>query len=430
MPLENMILINYVNASCDESYNETTEETQVAVPVLEITKESIPVYTEPGAEILYKIRVNNVGLAEATNVVVKEKYDENIIFLYSSPPSAGDMWLIPELDAGNFFEIEIYAKVSEDTEEGSVLINYVNVTCDEDSYDEAEAYTVIHAYPPETYKQFHGKVVNITFLGGTYLLHYILENTTISLVATDNGSGVNVTYYRIFKWLDGGWRMLFDWQEYGVWNAYPPYCPINLAELGELYGFSRCGKYEIEFYSIDNAGNEEDIKWNDVYVDCFTPFSLIEQITPYEIHGRSVDIIAYAGDIGVGVDKVKLYYRYSEDNVSWGSWIYYGERSIDYTWHFEMMEDGYYQFYTVAYDKLGKHEPLPNGSTVPKAICKIYYPWDANGDGKVGIEDILFVMMHWMQTPGDESWDPRADVNDDGIVDVDDVIEIIKNWTG
>ena len=420
-----------INDAISHAYANLTVKSS---PLLTIVKEDSKNIVHPGERFNYIINVTNNGNENATNVTIIDIYDSNTTYISADPePSTGNNeWHIDSLSPGEYFEIEIEVEVLPEVREGSVLINFANVTCDEDAYNETIVYTPVLSYPPETYppethKEFDGRVINVT-LGGDkqiYILHYILNSTNINLVATDNGSGVNKTYYRIFKLENGLWHMLFDWEEYGVWNPYPPFYPINVAGLGKLYNFSPCGKYEIEFYSVDNAGNVEDVKWNDVFVDCYPPLSYIYNVT---VERREINVYVDAIDKGVGVGKVVLYYRYSVDNISWGDWIPCGEDN--YTWHFSLMPDGYYEFYTVAYDLLGNHEMLPSNVTVAKAGCIVDYPWDINEDGRVNVGDIYIVILHWMETPGDENWFERADVNDDGIIDVGDIIDVVNHWTG
>jgi hypothetical protein len=304
-------------------------------------------------------------------------------------------------------------------------------------YDQAWANTTVQPSPPITVKSFHGFVYNVTLFAGDggYILHYITSGTTITLVATDmpegGGSGVEHTYYRIFKWnySTGKWNILFNWKEYGVWNAFPPFYPIDLAELGVEYGYLPCGKYEIEFYSIDKAGNVEGMVWNDVFVDCVAPQSNVMPL-PHEIYGM-FEVDVNASDDG-GIKEVTLYYRYSEDNHTWTDWISYGSKSDRYTWTFVPSEGtGYYQFYSVAEDYVGHMEALPDETTAPDAACRVIpYPWDVNGDGNVDIFDIVIVAQHWMETPSSPNWYEGADVNGDGEINMGDIIMIAEHWTG
>jgi len=362
--------------------------------------------------------ISNHGLIEANDVVVMERYDVNVSFIDSTPPpdAGNNEWHLGVLNPGESKQIVINVQVSPDLENNSVIWNYANVTCREGLYGEAKVKTIIKTYPPSTHKEFDGIVINKTLYGG-YLLHFIPKDTMIRLVAVDNGSGVNKTMYRIFKWV-GKWLLLFDWSEYKE--------PINLFEIGVEYNLSGCGKYQIEFYSIDKVGNAEKVKWNDVFVDCFAPTS---SITAPAQAKEAIDIIVNASDMGVGVSHVDLYYRYSEDNSTWGAWQFYGSKENNFEWHFEGKK-GYYQFYSVAYDEVGNHEALPNNTTIPKAHSRITKPWDINGDGRVNVVDLYVVIIHWNETPESPTWDENADVNGDGIINSADIVEIINHWTG
>jgi len=71
---------------------------------------------------------------------------------------------------------------------------------------------------------------------------WYISNVTITLNATDDISGVNVTYYRINE---------TDWNEY--------ISPFIISEDGK--------NILIEFYSIDNAGNIETVKSSTLDID-------------------------------------------------------------------------------------------------------------------------------------------------------------------
>ena len=75
---------------------------------------------------------------------------------------------------------------------------------------------------------------------------------------------------------------------------------------------------------MDNSGNIEGMKWNDVFVDCFIPSSSLI----ISADKRDVYINASAYDEGVGVEKVELYYRYSPDNETWSDWEYLGNSTL------------------------------------------------------------------------------------------------------
>ena len=47
---------------------------------------------------------------------------------------------------------------------------------------------------------------------------------------------------------------------------------------------------------------------------------------------------------------------------------------------------------------------------------------DINGDGEVGVDEILAVIAAW------DTDDADADVNDDGIVDTNDILLVLSAW--
>ena len=61
------------------------------------------------------------------------------------------------------------------------------------------------------------------------------------------------------------------------------------------------------------------------------------------------------------MENVELWYRYSTDNLGWGSWTSFGtdnDNSDGWSWSFTG-SDGYYEFYSIARDNDGNVEPAP-----------------------------------------------------------------------
>jgi len=239
------------------------------LPLLIIEKTDSVDPVEPTYELTYTITVRNVESVDATNVIITDLLPEEVSYLSASiMPSdiQGKVlkWNIGTLGSYDSFTLYINVKVHYGLETGTVINNTVNVTCDEGVKDRTWETTNITNVPPFTFKKFHGEVTNVS-MWGIYILHYIPRDTLITLESTDypipGASGVNHTYYRIWRWNNDSqkWVLLFDWKYYN--GEY-----IDLAQLGEKYGYSPYGKYEIEFYSIDKAGNRETWRWNDVYV--------------------------------------------------------------------------------------------------------------------------------------------------------------------
>jgi hypothetical protein len=52
---------------------------------------------------------------------------------------------------------------------------------------------------------------------------------------------------------------------------------------------------------------------------------------------------------------------------------------------------------------------------------------DLNGDGTVGVEDLLAVILKWGACPGGPIG-CVSDTNGDGVIDVTDLVTVIANW--
>ena len=143
-------IVDYVNISSSEGPGNDTEETTVlSAPVLEIEKFDSPDPVQAGGTLNYTIRVNNTGNANATNVNVTETYDPNVSFVSSTPaPTSGNnTWTFPTLNASESKAITITVTVNTPLLNGTVLHNFVNVSCDEGIKDETWQNTPVGAAP-------------------------------------------------------------------------------------------------------------------------------------------------------------------------------------------------------------------------------------------------------------------------------------------
>ena len=79
------------------------------------------------------------------------------------------------------------------------------------------------------------------------------------------------------------------------------------------------------------------------------------------IEANSQNVTAEAYDDETMVENVTLWYRFSEDNETWGNWTEFGtDYEFPWSWDHNSPEgDGYYQFYTVARDAGDNLEAIP-----------------------------------------------------------------------
>lgn len=184
---------------------------------------------------------------------------------------------------------------------------------------------------------------------------------TITATATDSGwSGLkNVTLFYRFSGNNVSWA---GWKRVSVDSTSP---------WSWNFAFSN-GTGFYQFYSIacDYAANTETPPITaDTWCgyDNGAPISSVSMLLPYwknyelTINGTATDAIS-------GVKNVTLYYRYSSNNITWGSWINAGLDSIQpWSWGFDFFNGtGYYQFYSIAKDYATNTESAPG---VPDAVC-------------------------------------------------------------
>lgn len=115
-------------------------------------------------------------------------------------------------------------------------------------------------------------------------------------------------------------------------------------------------------WSIDNLGNYSLSSWREFTVDQTPPSSSVDTILPYWQRTPEFTISATASDTLSGVDRVELYYRYSEDNMFWSSWTWIFT-DPDPPWSFSFYSphgEGYYEFFSRAVDQAGNSENLKN----------------------------------------------------------------------
>jgi len=110
----------------------------------------------------------------------------------------------------------------------------------------------------------------------------------------------------------------------------------------------------------DAVGNENWSENRRLVVDTVAPRSRIRTLPDLtNAHTFLITAENLSEDLS-GVRKVELWYRYSDDNFSWGPWKPFGENlepEGPWSWVFSCPEgDGFYQFYSLAHDWAGNAE--------------------------------------------------------------------------
>ncbi|MBI4999929.1 MAG: hypothetical protein HZB92_00150, partial [Euryarchaeota archaeon] len=157
-----------------------------------------------------------------------------------------------------------------------------------------------------------------------------------------------------------GGLTMFDNDTAAPWSA-----PFTFPDGEGYYAFvSRAG---------DILGNYEGLPGTldaECGYDITTPNSDAIYAAPYVKTLPTETIDANANDALSGVASVELWYRFSADNATWGSWTMFGtDTAAPWQWDFDWpMGVGYYQFYTVAHD-------IASNAEAPPALPDAEYQW-------------------------------------------------------
>lgn len=98
---------------------------------LTLTKTASPDPANISTPVNYTIIINSTGSATAYNITLNETYPTNVTFLTSSPtPVTGTntTFIIPNLTSGTIYRVNITLNITNDTTNGTSLLNLINVT--------------------------------------------------------------------------------------------------------------------------------------------------------------------------------------------------------------------------------------------------------------------------------------------------------------
>ena len=171
------ILINEVKLTSDQVSDETRENTTVLAPILKIEKIDDPDPIFPGRLLNYTITVTNVGIVNATDLVVKEYYDPNVTFVSANPmpDKDNDTWYYDLLKPGESFDIKITVRVNETLPHGTIIKNVCSVESNETEPIYAYENTTVSRLPILKIKKTGTKVVD-PYGVITYEIEYCVEN--------------------------------------------------------------------------------------------------------------------------------------------------------------------------------------------------------------------------------------------------------------
>jgi len=206
----------------------------------------------PGATFTYNITYDNIfNNFVVNNIVINDTLPSEVNFVSATDSGVYDAgthtveWDIGTLAAGAPQDsVEVTVQVN--APGGTVISNSVTIDSDE-TPPTTKTETTLVCVSTDTTPPVTVKTVGTPKSGPND--EWVTSDTEFNMTATDDDSGVNATYYRI--WYNGVWS---DWTIY----------------TGNFTLSGDCTHY-IEFYSDDNVGNEETVQNQTHYVDNTPP---------------------------------------------------------------------------------------------------------------------------------------------------------------
>jgi parallel beta-helix repeat protein len=172
--------------------------------------------------------------------------------------------------------------------------------------------------------------------------------------ASDNLGLSNVTLHYRYSPNNSSW---------GSWNEYSYNDSISGISASGSFQFiaSSDGYYEFFANASDNDGNWEPDSTSAeaiAAVDTIPPTSSLDPILPYWRSALPLSLGATATDALSGIMDVTLWFRYSSNNASWGSWSIFGtDTNQPWSWSFDFPNgEGFYEFYSTANDNASNSE--------------------------------------------------------------------------
>ncbi|MCL2687184.1 MAG: hypothetical protein FWE58_01450 [Methanobrevibacter sp.] len=260
-------IINYVNVSCDENETDYTnnedDETVILNPYIDIslTKSADMDYAYSGDTITYTITVTNNGDVEVTNVVVTDIFDSRLRDISYSGTYGYDIsgniitWDLLTLAIGQEVTIT-YSTTIDSYGDGSNIINYANVSCEEDEGNYTNNNDTVEVTLLPHFELSIVKAVNAS----TAVTGDVLKYT---ITVTNNGD-IGATNVYVYDLLD----IRLNYQDFSIIAGWAEYRGITyLGHTWYLDSIASGGEVVFEIYVNISSVGDCSIIYNNVTVN-------------------------------------------------------------------------------------------------------------------------------------------------------------------
>ena len=209
------------------------------------------------------------------------------------------------------------------------------------------------------------------------------------------------------------------------WDIHDPYNPEHIVMTTPLtsHTFEYDGTYIVELNVTDNEG---------LWSTTSKPITVLPEFDP------TANFTWTPERLWINITAT---FNASSSQVGWSSVKQHFSPIANYIWNFSdgtgnitvatptinhtYTDTGNYSVILTIIDDADRTDAV---SYVVEVEEKQFPPWDVNQDGKVRVDDVLAVAIHFGENEGDENWYPPADVTGDGKVRVDDVLAVAVHF--
>jgi hypothetical protein len=258
------------------------------------------------------------------------------------------------------------------------------------------------------------------------------ENITTATVVPKFSSHNETHSYVLFgeAWIMGPTRSpghgSLAWVEFNVTNA------PSSGEFNSILDLSTFSPYQT--YALDiNAEKMALTLYNGLYTFTWVPPNIaIQDITPHRLtvsQNRTLNINVTISNVEYEVGQVNVTAYTNNTEIEKKAIFVPSGASITvlFIWNTTGFSIGNYTISAFAEPFIGEINTTDN-YLVDGVVEVIQFIFDINGDGYVGIDDIVLVSEHFGTAPGHPRWDPRCDTTGDNYVGIDDIVQVAAHF--
>lgn len=140
--------------------------------------------------------------------------------------------------------------------------------------------------------------------------------------------------------------------------------------------------------------------------------NLSSQVANYGAHAETFSIVAYANTAVIQTQTIAV------QNGSCSN--------VTFTWSTTGFAKGTYTISAYAWPVPGETDTTDN--TCIDGFVKVTIPGDVDGNSRVDMSDVVFLLDGFGSKPGKPNWDPDLDVDNSGLVDMGDIVIALDHF--